>query len=206
MFPNNRHGQSKQDTLSQGCPNSVLEGHCPVDFRYNQVQTTRLEYSSLPGETLISWFRCVFIGVEAKLCRTRASRTECGCPALSLPLSLTPTLPASSFLKPVQKVRLRFAREIWALIKTTTGIQQSASVTWLAQSVEHETHNLRVVGPSPMLGLSIGFLSLPNGLSVFSISLDLSLLTQLMCGMHSVGILAPHSRGLYVPGLCGAIG
>ncbi len=72
VFPNNRHGQSKQDTLSQGCPNSVLEGHCPVEFRYNQVQTTRLEYSSLPGETLISWFRCVFIGVEAKLCRTRA--------------------------------------------------------------------------------------------------------------------------------------
>ncbi len=153
MFPNNRHGKSKQDTLSQGCPNSVLEGHCPVEFRYNQVQTTRLEYSSLPGETLISWFRCVFIGVEAKLCRTRASRTECGCPALSLLLSLTPTLPASGFLKPVQRVRL-------------------------AQSVEHETLNLRVVGPSPMLGLSIGFLSLPNSLSVFSVSLDLSLLTQ----------------------------
>ncbi len=206
MFPNNRHGQSKQDTLSQGCPNSVLEGHCPVDFRYNQVQTTRLEYSSLPVETLISWFRCVFIGVEAKLCRTRASRTECGCPALSLLLSLTPTLPASGFLKPVQKVRLRVAREIWALIKTVTVIQQSASVAWLAQSVERETINPRVVGPSPMLGLSIGFLSLPNSLSVFSVSLDLSLLMQLMCGMHSVGILAPHSRGLYVPGLCGAIG
>ncbi len=123
VFPNNRHGQSKQDTLSQGCPNSVLEGHCPVEFRYNQVQTTRLEYSSLPGETLISWFRCVFIGVEAKLCRTRASRTEFGCPALSLPLSLTPTLHASGFPKPVQKVRFSVAREIWALIKTATGIQ-----------------------------------------------------------------------------------
>ncbi len=202
MFPNNRHGQSKQDTLSQGCPNSVLEGHCPVEFRYNQVQTTRLEYSSLPGETLISWFRCVFIGVEAKLCRTRASRTECGCPALSLPLSLTPTLPASGFPKPVQKVRFRVAREIWALIKTATGMQQSASVARLAQSVEHETLNLRVVGSSPTLG----FLSLPNGLSVSSTSLDLSLLMQDMCGMHNVGILPPHSRGLYIAALCGAIG
>ncbi len=118
------------------------------------------------------------------------SRTECGYPALSLPLSLTPTLPASGFPKPVQKVRFRVAREIWALIKTATGMQQSASVARLAQSVEHETLNLRVVGSSPTLGLSFGFLSLPNGLSVSSTSLDLSLLMQNMCGMHSVGILA----------------
>ncbi len=134
------------------------------------------------------------------------SRTGCGCPALSLPLSLTPTLPASGFPKPVQKVRFRVAREIWALIKTATGMQQSASVARLAQSVEHETLNLRVVGSSPTLGLSFGFLSLPNGLSVSNPSLDLSLLMQDMCGMHSVGILPPHSRGLYVVGLCGAIG
>ncbi len=73
-----------------------------------------------------------------------------------------------------------------------------------AQSVEHETLNLRVLGPSPMLDLSIGFLSLPNGLSFSSVSLDLSLLTQKMCGMHSVGILPPHSRRVYVAGLCGA--
>ncbi len=198
MFPNNRHGQSKQDTLSQGCPNSVLEGHCPVEFRYNQVQTTRLEYSSLPGETLISWFRCVFIGVEAKLCRTRALQDRVWMPRSKPTLSLTPTLHASGFPKPVQKVR-SFAREIWALIKTATGHQ------WLAQSVEHETLNLRVVGSSPTLGLSFGFLSLPNGLSVSSPSLDLSLLMQDMCGMQR-WYFASALQGLYVAGLCGAIG
>ncbi len=106
----------------------------------------------------------------------------------------------------MQKVRFSVAREIWALIKTTTGIQQSASVAQLAKSVEHETLNLRVVGSSPKLGLSFGFLSLPNGLSVSSPSLDLSLLMQDMCGMHNVRLLPPHSRGLYVAGLCGAIG
>ncbi len=60
------------------------------------------------------------------------SRTECGCPALSLPLSLTPTLHASGFPKPVQKVRFSVAREIWALIKTATGMQQSALVARLS--------------------------------------------------------------------------
>ncbi len=104
------------------------------------------------------------------------SRTECGCPSLSLPLSLTPSLHASGFPKPVQKVRFSVAREIWALIKTATGMQQSALVARLAQSVEHETLNLRVVGSNPTLVLSFGFLSLPNGLSVFNPSL--SLLTQ----------------------------
>ncbi len=132
------------------------------------------------------------------------SRTECGYPALSLPLSLTLTLHASGFPKPLQKVRFSVAREIWALIKTATGMQHFASVARLAQSVEHETLNLRVVGSSPTLVLSFGFLSLPNGLSVSSTTLDLSLLMQDMCGMHSVGILPPHSRGLYVAGLCGA--
>ncbi len=84
-------------------------------------------------------------------------------PALSLPLGLTLTLPVRCFPKPVQKERLLFAHEIWALIKTTTGPQKSTTAARLAQSVEHETLNLRVVGSSPTLGVSIRFLSVPNG-------------------------------------------
>ncbi len=82
-------------------------------------------------------------------------------PALSLPLGLTLTLPVRGFPKPVQKERLLFAHEIWALIKTTTGPQKSTTAARLAQSVEHETLNL--VGSSPTLGVSIRFLSVPNG-------------------------------------------
>ncbi len=84
-------------------------------------------------------------------------------PALSLPLGLTLTLPVRCFPKPVQKERLLFAHEIWALIKTTTGPQKFTTAARLAQSVEHETLNLRVVGSSPTLGVSIRFLSVPNG-------------------------------------------
>ncbi len=84
-------------------------------------------------------------------------------PALSQPLGLTLTLLVRCFPKPVQKERLLFAHEIWALIKTTTGPQKSTTAARLAQSVEHETLNLRVVGSSPTLGVSIRFLSVPNG-------------------------------------------
>ncbi len=83
-------------------------------------------------------------------------------PALSLPLGLTLTLPVRG-TKPVQKERLLFAHEIWALIKTTTGPQKSTTAARLAQSVEHETLILRVVGSSPTLGVSIRFLSVSNG-------------------------------------------
>ncbi len=83
----------------------VLEGPLSCIFSYNQVQTTRLEYSSLPGETLIGWFSVFsFIGVEAKLCRTRALQDRVWMPrSIILPLSLTPTLHASGFPNPVQK-------------------------------------------------------------------------------------------------------
>ncbi len=93
----------------------------PVEFRYNQVQSTRLEDSSLPGETLISCFRCVFIGVEAKLWRTRSSRTECGCPALSLPLSLNPYLHASGFSQACAKSEVQCFTWNLGTYKTATG-------------------------------------------------------------------------------------
>jgi len=38
----------------RGCPDSVLEGHCPAEFSSNL-----LEVLSMPIKTLISWFRCV---------------------------------------------------------------------------------------------------------------------------------------------------
>ncbi len=178
----------------------------PVEFRYNQVQTTRLEYCSLPGETLISWFRCVFIGVEAKLWRTRALQDRVWMPRSKPTAKLNPYFTRKRFSQACAKSEVQCCT--WNL-GTYKNCDRHAVVCFsrrLAQSVEHETLNLRVVGSSPTLGLSFGFLSLPNGLSVSSPSLDLSLLMQDMCGMHSVGILPLHSRGLYVVGLCGAIG
>ncbi len=122
-----------EDTPSQGFPNSVLEGHSPVEFLYNQLQKNFLEGSSHPGETLISWFRCVFIGVGAKLCRKWALQDQVWTPLL--PLGLTLTLPVKGFPKPVQKERLLFVREIWALIKTTTGPQKSTTAARLAHTI-----------------------------------------------------------------------
>ncbi len=75
--------------------------------------------------------------------------------------------------------------EIWALIKTATGMPQYTAASRLAQTVEHETLNLRVVCSSPTLGVSIGFLSLPNSLSVSSESLYLSLLMQETWGVST---------------------
>ncbi len=56
--------------------------HCPGEFCYNQLQKPHLEDCSLPGETLISWFRCVFIGVGAKLYRTTALQDRVWTPLL----------------------------------------------------------------------------------------------------------------------------
>ncbi len=119
-----------EDTPSQGFPNSVLEHHSPVEFLYNQLQKNFLEGSSYPGETLTSWFRCVFIGAGAEKMGPPGPSVDA--PALSLPLGLTLTLPVRGFPKPVQKERLLFAHEIWALIKTTTGPQKSTTAARLA--------------------------------------------------------------------------
>ncbi|KAI2665280.1 Kinesin-like protein KIF21A [Labeo rohita] len=40
--------------LTQGCPNSVLEGRCPAEFSSNLPEHTCLEVSSMPSKSLIS--------------------------------------------------------------------------------------------------------------------------------------------------------
>jgi len=47
-------------TYSRG----VQIGHCPAEFNSNLLQHTCLEF---PSKTLISWFRCVLIGVGETL-------------------------------------------------------------------------------------------------------------------------------------------
>ncbi len=90
--------------------------------------------------------------------------------------------------------------EIWALIKTATGMPQYTAATRLAQTVEHETLNLRVVCSSTTLGGSIGFLSLPNSLSVSSDSLPEFANAGDVGSLYSMALLflPPHSRGVYV--------
>ncbi len=51
--------QSHIYSLTQGCPNSVLEGRCPAEFSSNLSQHTCIEVSSMPSKSLISCFRCV---------------------------------------------------------------------------------------------------------------------------------------------------
>ncbi|KAK9969911.1 hypothetical protein ABG768_028079 [Culter alburnus] len=75
--------------------------------------------------------------------------------------------PAQGF--PLPNVRLRSTHVISALIKTATSPQPSSATARLAQSVEHETLNLRVVGSSPTLGVSIASVSLPSGFSGSSV-------------------------------------
>ncbi len=50
--------------LGQGCPNSVLEGQCPAEFRSNLPQHTCHKVSSMSSKSLISWFRCVWLGFQ----------------------------------------------------------------------------------------------------------------------------------------------
>ncbi len=51
-------------TLEQGCPNSVLKGQCPAEFRSNLPQHASWNISSMPSKSSISWFRCVWLGLE----------------------------------------------------------------------------------------------------------------------------------------------
>ncbi len=68
------------DCLYQGCPNSVLKGQCPAEFRSNLPQHTCHEVSSMPSKSMISWFRCVWLGLELNSAGHRPSRTVFGHP------------------------------------------------------------------------------------------------------------------------------
>lgn len=46
-------------SLYQGCPNSVLEGHCPAEEFSSKLPHTYLKVSRMPSKTMISWFRSV---------------------------------------------------------------------------------------------------------------------------------------------------
>ncbi len=58
----------KSDSLTQGWGMLILEGHSPAEFSFNPEKT----WKKIPDcilKTLISWFRCVWFGFGAKLCR-----------------------------------------------------------------------------------------------------------------------------------------
>ncbi len=63
------------ETLEQGSSNLILEGRCPAKFSSSLPQHTYLEVSSIP-KTLISCFRCVWLGLELNSAGHRPSRTE----------------------------------------------------------------------------------------------------------------------------------
>ncbi len=51
-------------SFGQGSPDSVLEGQCPAEFSSNLPQHTCLDVSRITSKTLISWFRCVWLGLR----------------------------------------------------------------------------------------------------------------------------------------------
>ncbi len=66
--------------LNQGSSNLILEGQCPAEFSSNLPQHTCLEVSSIPSKSLISCFRCVWLGLELNSAGHWPSRTELGDP------------------------------------------------------------------------------------------------------------------------------
>ncbi len=60
------------NTLGQGSSNLILEGRSPAEFSSNLPQHTCLEVSSIPIKTLISCFRCVWLGLELNSAGTPA--------------------------------------------------------------------------------------------------------------------------------------
>ena len=70
-----------------------------------------------------------------------------------------PTSDCDRMLSDMRPIDLRNVR----LIKSATSPKQNPAPARLAQSVEHETLNLRVVGSSPTLGVSISYLSSQRG-------------------------------------------
>ncbi len=67
----------------QGSSDLIPEGWCPAEFSSNTPQHTCLEVSSMPSKTLISCFRCVWLGLELNSAGHRPSRTEFGDPGFS---------------------------------------------------------------------------------------------------------------------------
>ncbi len=61
--------------LVQGSTNLILEGRCPAKFSSNLPHHTCLEVSSIP-KSLISCFRCVWLGLGLNSAGHRPSRTE----------------------------------------------------------------------------------------------------------------------------------
>ncbi len=66
--------------LGQGSSNLILEGRCPAEFSSNLPQHTCLDVWSIPSKTLISFFRCVWLGLELNSAGHRPSKTELGDP------------------------------------------------------------------------------------------------------------------------------
>ncbi len=58
--------------LDQGSSNLILEGRCPAEFSSNLPQHTCMEVSSIASKTLISCFRCVWLGLELNSAGTPA--------------------------------------------------------------------------------------------------------------------------------------
>ncbi len=66
------------------CPfNSGVTALCPAELRSNLPQHTCLEVSSIPSKTLISWFRCVLLGLEINSAGHRPSRNKFGDPCFN---------------------------------------------------------------------------------------------------------------------------
>ncbi len=63
------------EALDQGSSNLILEGRCPAEFSSNLPQHTCLEVWSIP-KTLISCFRCVWLGLELNSAGTPALQDQ----------------------------------------------------------------------------------------------------------------------------------
>ncbi len=68
--------------LDQGSSNLILEGRCPAEFSSNLPQHTCMEASSIPSKTLISCFRCVWLGLELNSAGTPALQDRTWWPLL----------------------------------------------------------------------------------------------------------------------------
>ncbi len=62
-------------------------GQCPAEFSSNLPQHTCLEVWSIPSKSLISCFRCVWLGLELNSAGHRPSRTELGDPWFNVMLT-----------------------------------------------------------------------------------------------------------------------
>ncbi len=75
-------GKCVKCPLEQGSSNLILEGRCPAEFSSNLPQHTCLEVWSIPSKTLISCFRCVWLGLELNSAGHRALQDRTWWPLL----------------------------------------------------------------------------------------------------------------------------